>query len=72
MLVERIAPLDVAGRPLAEVHDFAPVDEGERRALEQLRGHDDGAEVQRRAVAGAGDFRAVAPSVMSFGRGRSR
>ena len=68
VLLQRIAPLEVPdgrmGRVIA-VKDFSPLDEAERQAVES----------HRAAAAGGGggnDFRAVAPEVMNFGRGRSR
>jgi error-prone DNA polymerase len=63
VLVERIEALDVPDRPLAEVKDFSPLDEAERAQIAAERGGE--------RVA-AGDFRAVAPAVMSFGSGRRR
>jgi error-prone DNA polymerase len=61
VLVDRIGPIDVPDRPLAEVKDFHPLDERERRRKEE-----------EDAVQQAGDFRAVAPAVMSFASGRRR
>jgi error-prone DNA polymerase len=64
VLLHRIAPLDVGDGRMGQViaKDFSPLDEAERHAIEQ----------QRAAAVGGGDFRAVAPAVMNFGRGRSR
>jgi error-prone DNA polymerase len=59
VLVDRIGPIDVPDRPLAEVKDFHPLDEKERRRKDE--------EVEQ-----AADFRAVAPPVMSFASGRRR
>ncbi len=57
VLVRSVRALDApVERPRAEVTDFHPLDDAER---------------ERRA-AGAGDFRAVAPPVMSFAQGRRR
>jgi hypothetical protein len=57
VLVTRVRALEApVERPRAEVTDFHPLDEAER---------------ERRAAA-AGDFRAVAPPVMSFAQGRRR
>lgn len=65
VLVERIEPLAAPDRVLAEVKDFSPLDEAERRRIEGGRA--------TAANAGAGgDFRAVAPAVMSFAQGRRR
>ncbi|HEY4279206.1 MAG TPA: DNA polymerase III subunit alpha [Conexibacter sp.] len=67
ILLDRIVPLEVPDGRLAQViavKDFSPLDEAERHAVE----------AQRAAAGGGGsnDFRAVAPAVMNFGRGRSR
>ncbi|MBB4664188.1 error-prone DNA polymerase [Conexibacter arvalis] len=67
VLLDRIGPLEVPDGRMGKViaKDFSPLDEAERHAIEV-----------ERAAAGAGggrsDFRAVAPEVMNFGRGRSR
>ncbi|MFN8130969.1 MAG: DNA polymerase III subunit alpha [Solirubrobacteraceae bacterium] len=60
VLIDAIRALEAPDAPLAEVHDFSPLDElaREREAA--------------RAAAGAQDFRAVAPAAMSFGHGRRR
>jgi error-prone DNA polymerase len=58
VVVSRLRALDGAERPAAEVKDFSPLDEAE---LER-----------RRAAAGGGDFRAVAPPIQSFASGRRR
>jgi error-prone DNA polymerase len=68
VLLERIAPLDLPDRPLAQVKDFSPLDEVERRQVDAGR---------LAAAVAAGDvavegFRAVAPAVMSFAQGRRR
>jgi error-prone DNA polymerase len=64
VLVERIEPLaapDPQGRRvLAEVRDLSPLDEAERRRIAAERGD------------AVGDFRAVAPAVLSFAQGRRR
>jgi error-prone DNA polymerase len=69
VLVSRLWALEAPDRPLAEIKDFSPLDLAE---LER-HGH---AGVQQPAAAaggaGGGDFRAVAPPVMSFAQGRSR
>lgn len=78
VLLERIGPLDVGDGRMGTViaKDFSPLDEAQRRAIEQH-------EQQQAAAAGggaggapvrdaAGGFRAVAPAVMNFGRGRRR
>jgi error-prone DNA polymerase len=59
VLVTDAFPLEAPDRPLAEVKEFSPLDEAERRRLE---------DEQARAT----DFRAVAPPVMSFASGRRR
>jgi error-prone DNA polymerase len=60
VLVDKLAPLESPDRPLADVHPIAP-------AVEPVASEDGEAE-----GADAGDFRAVAPAVMSFGSGRRR
>jgi error-prone DNA polymerase len=69
VLVDRLSPLEAPDRPSAEVKDFSMLDERERarRLVEGAPG--EGAE---EAEADEADFRAVAPAVMSFGRGRAR
>jgi error-prone DNA polymerase len=68
VLVRRIHALDAPDRPLAQIADlaghitlldFSPADAGELERLEQV-------------AAGAAGFRAVAPPVQSFARGRRR
>jgi error-prone DNA polymerase len=54
VLVRRIDALQAPDRPLAPVHEISPLDERELARAESERA----------------DFRAVAPAVMSFGRGR--
>jgi len=54
VLVRRIDALQAPDRPLAPVHELSPLDERELA----------------RAAGERADFRAVAPAVMSFGRGR--
>jgi error-prone DNA polymerase len=71
VLVKRLVALqtpDAALKPLAAVKDFSPLDAAE---LERLR---EEGEALAPAVGaeGAGDFRAVAPAVMSFAQGRRR
>ena len=56
-----VFPLEAPDRPLAQVKDFSPLDEAERRRIEEE-------EQEGRA----NDFRAVAPPVMSFASGRRR
>jgi error-prone DNA polymerase len=67
VLLDRIGPLAVPDGRMGEViaRDFSPLDEAERHALEQ-------GQAVAAAGGGATDFRAVAPEVMNFGRGRSR
>lgn len=61
----RLRALDGADRPAAEVKDFSLLDEAELARQAQER-------AGRRAAAGGGDFRAVAPPVQSFASGRRR
>ena len=71
VLVDRLSPLEAPDRPSAEVKDFSMLDERERarRLVEGAPGEGrDADEVE----ADEADFRAVAPAVMSFGRGRAR
>jgi len=77
VLVRRVLPLAAPEAPLAEIRDFNSLDERERRrraAEEGTAGETRDAEAEPRvaAAAGGGDFRAVAPEAMSFGRGRRR
>jgi error-prone DNA polymerase len=69
VLLDRISPLAVPDGRMGELiaKDFSPLDEAERRALEG-----DGEALAAAAGGGRSDFRAVAPAVMNFGRGRSR
>ena len=62
------SPLDAPDRAAAEVKDFSPLD---LRELERQAG---GGLARAAAAAGGGpdDFRAVAPPVMNFARGRAR
>ena len=62
VLVRELRVLDAPDRPRAEVHDFSPLDD---RELERAR-------LESWGATGTDDFRAVAPSIMSFGRGRRR
>src|SRR5215207_2242279 len=66
VLVDRLRPIDVPDRPLAEVKDFSMLDEKERRR----RLAEDAAKANDAEE--AGEFRAVAPPVMSFASGRRR
>jgi error-prone DNA polymerase len=73
VVVRRLRPLEVPTGKLASVHDFpaaVPADAG------RAEGGADGAEEAGLAAAGGGSaggaFRAVAPPVQSFARGRSR
>ncbi|HEY2637932.1 MAG TPA: OB-fold nucleic acid binding domain-containing protein, partial [Solirubrobacteraceae bacterium] len=63
VLVTDVHPLEAPDRPLAEIKDFSPLDEAERRRIAE-----EAEEEARRAT----DFRAVAPPVMSFASGRRR
>jgi error-prone DNA polymerase len=62
ILVDRIRAIEAPDAPLAEVRDFSPLDERERER----------AAAQAGSGQAAGDFRAVAPAVMSFAQGRRR
>jgi error-prone DNA polymerase len=68
ILIRGVRALEAPGAPVAEVKDFSPLDEREREK----------AALARQAVGGtgdetrSGDFRAVAPPVMSFASGRRR
>ena len=73
VLVDRIGPIDVPDRPLAEVKDFQPLDERERRRRAgEPMGDEEREHRRREAEADAADFRAVAPAVLSFASGRRR
>jgi error-prone DNA polymerase len=61
VLIRRLWSLEAPDRPLAEIKDISPLD---LRELEQVQ--------EAAAAGGGGDFRAVAPAVMSFGAGRRR
>jgi error-prone DNA polymerase len=60
VLVSDVFALEAPDRPLAEIKEFSPLDEAERRRIAD--------EEEGRAT----DFRAVAPPVMSFASGRRR
>jgi error-prone DNA polymerase len=66
VLVRTLAALEAPGRPGAEIKDFSPLD---LRELERIRTEGEAAGAGELPDA-AGDFRAVAPAVMSFGAGR--
>lgn len=68
LVVRRLRALDVPVGEMAEVHDLSS------RARRHLESVSDETAVEPAAVAagGAGAFRAVAPAVQSFARGRSR
>jgi error-prone DNA polymerase len=69
VLTRRLWALEAPDRPLAEVKDFSPLD---LRELERQSGDAADAGQVAAAAGGGGDFRAVAPAVMSFGAGRRR
>ncbi len=83
VVVKQIRPLEAPDRPLAAIKDFSPLDLVE---LERNTGADRDRGAPRRAGFGGlqeteepaatgtdgGDFRAVAPPVMSFAQGRRR
>lgn len=62
VLVRELGVLEAPDRPRAEVRDFSPLDD---RELERAR-------LESWGATGTDDFRAVAPSIMSFGQGRRR
>ena len=66
VLVRSLVALEAPGQPVAEVKDFSPLDERERTALARQAVGGTGDETK------SGDFRAVAPPVMSFASGRRR
>ena len=84
VLVNRIIPLAAPDRPTAEVKEFSLLDERElerAQAERQLVAVGAGAPAAAAAAAGpaapagpsdGGDFRAVAPPIMSFAQGRRR
>jgi error-prone DNA polymerase len=77
VLTRRLWALEAPDRPLAEVKDFSPLDlrELERRTGESAAGDQAAAAADGQVAAAGGsggDFRAVAPAVMSFGAGRRR
>jgi error-prone DNA polymerase len=65
VLVDRVAAIAAPDHVLAEIRDFSPLDEPRREG-------DMAASAGPGADGDAGDFRAVAPAVMSFGAGRRR
>ena len=67
VVADRIVALDAPDRVAAEVKDFSPLD---LRELE--RQAEEGSLAAAAAGGGADDFRAVAPPVMNFARGRAR
>jgi error-prone DNA polymerase len=71
VLVDRVRPIDVPDRPLADVKDFSMLDEKERRRREAEE-HARARESEPTHPDEAGEFRAVAPPVMSFASGRRR
>ena len=67
VVADRIVALDAPDRVAAEVKDFSPLD------LRELERHaEEGSLAAAAAGGGADDFRAVAPPVMNFARGRAR
>ncbi|UTI66919.1 DNA polymerase III subunit alpha [Paraconexibacter antarcticus] len=77
VLTRRLWALEAPDRLLAEVKDFSPLDlrELERRTGESAAGDQAAAAADGQVAAAGGsggDFRAVAPAVMSFGAGRRR
>jgi error-prone DNA polymerase len=73
VLVDRVAPISVPDKPLAEVKDFSLLDEQVRRGLAEQRGGGPPREPRESDGPPAlDDFRAVAPPVLSFASGRRR
>jgi error-prone DNA polymerase len=77
VLVDRVGPLEAPDRPLAQIKDFSPLDlaELERtmgRTQEDQAAADDAYRELAPTGTDGGDFRAVAPPVMSFAQGRRR
>jgi len=76
VLVNRVDPIELPDRVVAEIKDFSMLDEAVRRGLEQERAAAGGEQPPQHAAAGAGagasEFRAVAPPAMSFAAGRRR
>jgi error-prone DNA polymerase len=70
VVVRRVAGLDEPGRLVAEVAELARAREGAAGLAEGERFPEERPRVA--AAGGGGDFRAVAPPVMSFTQGRSR
>ncbi len=70
VLVRSIRTLEAPDRPLAEVRELVPLDVLERERDEAARAREERDEAI--AAAEGGDFRAVAPPVMSFASGRRR
>jgi error-prone DNA polymerase len=70
VLVDSLEAIAAPDLSLAEIKDFSPLDELERRriAAEAEAGKGEIAA----AAGGGGDFRAVAPPAMSFASGRRR
>jgi error-prone DNA polymerase len=66
VLVRRLWPLAAPDGPLAAVREIAPP------VVVEIGGEDEGEAVLAAVAAGADDFRAVAPPVMSFAQGRRR
>ena len=62
MLVDKVGQVSAPDRLVAQIKDFSMLDEQVRLGRAE----------QEREEAQAGDFRAVAPAVMSFGAGRRR
>jgi error-prone DNA polymerase len=71
VLVDKVSAIAAPDRPMAEVKDFSMLDEQVRRGLAEQRGGGPPREPAE-DEAEAGDFRAVAPPVMSFAAGRRR
>ena len=74
VMVDRLQALHAPDAPLAQIRDFTPEDERERRRRAAAAAGEDehAAAAGAAAGAGAGDFRAVAPPVLSFAQGRRR
>ncbi len=72
VVVAAMRALESPDRPLAQVKDFASLEERERQRQAAAQAAAAGAADATAQEEAAGDFRAVAPAVMSFASGRRR
>jgi error-prone DNA polymerase len=77
VLVDRVRPLEAPDRPMAQIKDFSPLDLAElERTMGRTEEREGAPATGDRELAptgtDGGDFRAVAPPVMSFAQGRRR